>query len=239
MDIRTLLISLMTLVVLGIVLLVIFEFTRGTGVAGALGIGPYKTSVTLIDQLQDGRQFGEIDNTIPLSYNETEGLEYTYSAWILVNDYAPSTANPIIFVKGNVDLTQKSPAVYLQTGKNEIVIEQDTYDKKGIKVVVTNAPANKFIHLAIVVNQTSFDVYVNGLIYHHSTLRALPLQNTSPIFVSANGGWNGQIGSFVYYNYALSSSDIQGLASKKPVENPAAMPYYSHYLSPGWWVGSA
>jgi hypothetical protein len=61
------------------------------------------------------------------------------------------------------------------------------------------------MHLVVSIRQTSMDVYVNGLLFKHLSLRALPLQNTESVYVSENGGWKGMIGKFVYYNYALSA----------------------------------
>ena len=236
MEIRTILVSLMTLIMIGIVILVLYEYFYG-GSAAPIGVSPTKTEILIVGPLQNGQNYTEVDAAIPLSLNENEGIEYSFAGWIQVNDYAPPTQHPIIFTKGDVSGTQKSPAVSLNSGRNELVIEQDTYDKgRPARIVITNMPANKLIHLAICVNQKSFDVYVNGLLYSHTSLHALPMQNSQPVFIAGNGGWNGQIGSLSYYNYELTSAQVHNLANTAPTQSPNSLPYYPNFLSSGWWV---
>ena len=236
MEIRTILVSLMTLIMIGIVILVLYEYFYGGSVAPA-GVTPTKTEILIVGPLQNGQNYTEVDAAIPLSLNERDGIEYSFAGWIQVNDYAPPTQHPIIFTKGDVSGTQKSPAVSLNSGRNELVIEQDTYDKgRPARIVITNMPANKLIHLAICVNQKSFDVYVNGLLYSHTSLHALPMQNSQPVFIAGNGGWNGQIGSLIYFNYELSAEKVHSLANTAPTQSPNSLPYYPNFLSSGWWV---
>jgi len=236
MEIRTILVSLMTLIMIGIVVLVLYEYFYGGSVAPT-GVTPTKTEILIVGPLQNGQNYTEVDAAIPLSLNERDGIEFSFAGWIQVNDYAPPTQHPIIFTKGDVAGTQKSPAVSLNSGRNELVIEQDTYDKgRPAHIVIPNMPANKLIHLAICVNQKSFDVYVNGLLYSHTSLHALPMQNSQPVFIAGNGGWNGQIGSLTYYNYELSAEKVHSLANTAPTQSPNSLPYYPNFLSSGWWV---
>jgi hypothetical protein len=228
----------MTLIVIGIVILVLYEYFYGTR-TGAYGLSPLTTEILIVGPLQNGQNYTEIDAAIPLSLNENEGIEYSYAGWIQVNDYAPPSKNPIVFTKGDVAGTQKSPSVSLNSGRNELIVEQDTYEKgRPARVVISNMPANKLIHLAICVNQKSFDVYVNGLLYSHTSLHSLPMQNSQPVFVAGNGGWNGQIGSLMYFNYELTPEKVHALANTSPTQSPNSMPYYPNFLSSGWWVST-
>jgi hypothetical protein len=124
-------------------------------------------------------------------------------------------------------------------GKNQITVTQDTYDKSNPeKVVIGNLPAGKLNHIAVCVNQTSLDVYINGLLYRHVTMKRLPLQNQQPVYVAGAGGWNGQIGSLVYYNYALTPDAVRSLANTRPSVSADTLQYYPSYLSTDWWIGS-
>uniref|UniRef100_A0A6C0K579 Lectin/glucanase superfamily protein n=1 Tax=viral metagenome TaxID=1070528 RepID=A0A6C0K579_9ZZZZ len=238
MEIRTILVSLMTLIVIGIVILVLYQYFYG-GYVPSNGISPTNTEILIVGPLQNGQNYTQIDAAIPLSLNEREGIEFSYAGWIQVNDYAPPSQHPIIFTKGDVAGIQKSPAVSLNSGRNELVIEQDTYEKgRPARIVIPNMPANKLIHLAICVNQKSFDVYINGLLYSHTSLHALPMQNSQPVFIAGNGGWNGQIGSLIYFNYELSAEKVHSLANTAPTQSPNSMPYYPNFLSSGWWVSN-
>jgi len=236
MEVGTILLSLMTLIVVGIVTLVIYQLASGMGYALPSGISPVKTSVLLIDALHEGRDFLKLDSVLPRSQNEVDGIEYTFAAWLLVNDYDDGK-KPVMFVKGNSDLSMQSPSVIMHGGRNEIHITQDTYEStKPGKIVVRNLPAGKMIHLAVSVNQRSMDVYINGTLYQHLTLAALPLQNSGAVYVADNGGWKGLIGSFIYYNYALSPQDVRSLANTKPKRDPNDIPPYAPYLDTSWWI---
>jgi hypothetical protein len=238
MDTRTILISLMTLIVVGVMILLAYEFSYGFWSGSPAGLSPSMASVTIVGPLQDGQTVQEFDSLLPLSNNEDQGIEYSYAAWIQINDFDPR-GDPILFTKGSVDLAMQSPSVTMTSGKNQITVTQDTYDKSNPeKVVIGNLPAGKLIHLAVCVNQTSLDVYINGLLYRHVTMKRLPLQNQQPVYVAGNGGWNGQIGSFVYYNYALSPDAVRSLANTRPSVSPSTLQYYQPYLSTDWWIGS-
>lgn len=237
MDIRTILLSLMTLIVVGIVVIIIYELTYGGGITSSSPISPQKTSVELIGNLHDGREYLKIDKVLPPSQNEDEGIEFSYALWIVINDYDDGAEEPVVFVKGRPDLTLVSPAVTLRRGKNEIHIHQDTYEKKKPgKIVIHNLPAGKLIHLTVTVRQTAMDVYVDGFLYKHVTLSTLPLQNTEDVYVAERGGWKGLIGNFVYYNYALTPDEVRSISQKKPQRDPDDIPPYPPYFDSSWWI---
>lgn len=237
MDTRTILISLMTLIVLGVMILLAYEFSYGFWTGTPSGLRPVMTSVTIVGPLQDGQTSQEYNSLLPLSNNENEGIEYSYAAWIQINDFDPPN-NPILFTKGSPDLSMQSPSVIMNKGKNQITVTQDTYDKSNPeKVVIGNLPAGKLNHIAVCVNQTSLDVYINGLLYRHVTMKRLPLQNQQPVYVAGAGGWNGQIGSLVYYNYALTPDAVRSLANTRPSVSADTLQYYPSYLSTDWWIG--
>lgn len=239
MEIRTILISLMTIIVVGIILLLVYEFAYSSGGITSSPVTPVKVSVPLIDAMHDGTDYMKIDTNLPLSKNEQDGVEFSFAASITIDDYdwQGSSATPIVFVKGSSDLSRQSPSVTLRKNMNEIHIVQDTYDsnKPGI-VVIRNLPAGKIISVVICVKQRSMDVYVNGTLYSHLTLAALPMQNTGSVMVGDKGGWKGSIGNFKYYNYSLSYNEIQAISNTKPQRNPDDIPPYGSYFSSEWWV---
>jgi hypothetical protein len=242
MELRVILLSLMTLIVVGIVFLIVYELYYGaySSDKGYSPISPWNTEVSIIDFLHLGTEFVKFDQVLPRSRNEQQGAEFSYAAWIIVDNYDYGSPRPVLFVKGRPDMSMKSPAVYLTKGTNEMTILQDTYSKDQVgKVVINNLPAGKFIHLAITLNQKSMDVYINGMIYQHLTLPALPLQNTESLYIADNGGWSGMIGDFTYYNYMLTPGEVHNLSLKKPRRDPNDLPYYPDYLDTSWWMGRA
>ena len=239
MEIRTILITLMTIVIVGIIMLLVYEFAYSSNIMSSNPVAPVKTSVPLIDALHNGRDYMKIDTVLPGSKNEDTGIEFSFAASVYVDDYDwnASAAAPIIFVKGSSDLSRQSPSVTLRKNRNEIHIVQDTYNstKPGV-VVIRNLPASKIISLAITVQQQSMDVYVNGTLHTHLTLAALPMQNTGSVLVGGNNWWDGAIGNFTYYNYALSYAEIQALNNTRPQRDPRDIPASGSFFGSDWWV---
>lgn len=230
----------MTIVIVGIVMLLVYEFVySSSGPLSSDPVVPVKTSMPLIDALHNGRDYLKIDTNLPQSKNEEGGIEFSFAASLYVDDYdwEPSSKAPIVFVKGSSDLSRQSPSVTLRKNRNEIHIVQDTYNstKPGV-VVIRNLPANKTISLVITIKQQSMDVYVNGTLHTHLTLAALPMQNTGSVMVGDNGGWNGAIGNFTYYNYALSYPEIQALTNTRPQRDPKDIPASGPFFGSDWWV---
>jgi hypothetical protein len=224
----------MTLIVIGIAGLVIYGLIKMGGFTSSYNpIAPQKTSVTLIDALHSGQDSLTINSNLPRSMNEEDGLEFSYSAWILINDYTyGNSEDPIIFVRGT-----STPKVYFNVEKNILYVTQNTYGREET-IKIRNMPAEKMFHLGITVKQTSFDVYINGLLHTHKTLEDLPLIEEAPVQVGPNGGWKGLIGSLIYYNYALSPGEMRSISNTKAVANPALAPPNPPYFSTSWWIGN-
>lgn len=226
------LLTFMTLIVVGIAILVIYGLVKAGGFTGKYNpIAPQKESVTLIGPLHNGSDSLTISTQLPRSMNENDGLEFSYTAWVLINDYTYGTSKqPIIFMRGT-----GTPKMSYDVNKNVLYIQQKTY--KGIETIkIRNMPAEKLFHIAIVVTQTGFDVYINGLIHTHITLSSLPLLEEAPVQVGPSGGWKGLIGSLIYYNYALSAGEIRSIAGTKAVPNPALEPPDPPYFATSWWL---
>jgi len=237
MELRTILLSLMTLIVVGLVIIIIYELTYGGGITTPSRTAPQKTSVQIIGNLHHGDERMKFENDLPKSQNEEDGIEYSYACWLLINNYSDTSDVPIIYVRGRTDLSLQSPSVTLRRDRNEIHILQDTFNSKEPgKIVITNLPAGKLIHIVVSIKQASMDVYIDGLLYKHLTLSSLPFQNNEPMYIAENGGWHGMIGSFVYYNYALSPDEVRKLSQQKPTRDPNDLPPYPPYLDTSWWI---
>jgi hypothetical protein len=232
MESRTILLSFMTLIVVGIAILVIYGLVKAGGFSGKYNpISPQKDSVTLIGPLHSGSDSLTLTTNLPRSMNENNGIEFSYAAWVLINDYTYGTTNqPVIFMRGT-----GTPKMSYDVNKNVLYITQKTY--KGAEVIqIRNMPAEKLFHIAITVTQTAFEVYINGLIHSHVTLPSLPLIEEAPVEVGPSGGWKGLIGSLVYYNYALSAGEIRSISGTKAIPNPALTPPDPPYFATSWWL---
>ena len=192
METRTLLLTFMTLIVIGIACLVIYGLIKMGGFGpGYNPISPQKTSVTLIGPLVSGQDAQTINSNLPRSMNEEDGVEFSYTAWILINDYTyGNSGDAVIFNRGN-----ETPKVYFNVKTNVLHIIQNTYGSPE-HIKIRNMPAEKMFHLGITVKQTSFDVYINGLLHTHKNIPVESLLRMATINGATALKWQDTLGSF-------------------------------------------
>ena len=95
---------------------------------------------------------------LPRSYNEAQGLTYSYTAWILIKDFTRGYGE-----RRRIFSKQDSPGVYIDSTSNALIAAVDTYGSVET-ILIPNIPAMKWIHLAMVVDQHSVDIYINGIL---------------------------------------------------------------------------
>jgi hypothetical protein len=182
------------------------------------------------------------------SENGPNGIEFTWSTWIFINDLPQKMDNTYkhIFHKGNnefldngLNYPNNAPGLYISPGKNELTIVMNTYDKIDEEIVVPNIPLNKWINVIIRCRNTTLDVYINGTIAKSADLNSVPKQNYGDVFIAANGGFDGYISNLWYYNYALGTSAIQTITKVGPnikmSEGSDIGSKFSKYLSLRWY----
>lgn len=226
MDLTTILIGL---VVAAAVVYFAYTYFK-TGTAGG---GP----TDLVTSSVDGRKEFKSNAYLPESANQPQGLTFSYTAWIRVDDYAYRYGQPkVIFTKGPEDLSSMCPGVMLDGNTNSMLIKIDTFGTQEV-IPVSNLPAKKWFHFALVVDQDSVDVYINGTLYTHQTLAQLPRQNPSTVVVGPGGGFDGKLANLKYYNYYLGPSDISALIGTPPTPSPDDKPVTPPYQDITWWIG--
>ena len=168
--------------------------------------------------------------SLPRSFNQPNGAVYSYTGWLLINDFMYGYGNKRkIFSKG-----ANGPSIHLDTTSNALIVGIPTYGSIET-VLIPNIPALKWIHFGLVVDQTSVDIYINGTLRQHHSLAQLPDMNDD--VVTAGGGWDGVLGELVYYPKKLTSKDIYELANKKPpsdLKRPTSGP---QYFDMTWYIG--
>ena len=62
-------------------------------------------------------------------------------------------------------------------------------------------PLQKWIHVVILQNNRSLDLWINGKLYHSKHLRNVPLEVTGSetLEILPNGGFSGYLSEFKYY----------------------------------------
>ena len=173
---------------------------------------------------QDPSSNGSV--TIYRSVNANDGIEFTWSIWLYINNiYNSGNSNQFkhIFHKGNSNLLKygvnypnNAPGLYISPNSNELVFLMNTYNDINEDILIPDIPLNKWFNVIIRCQNTTLDIYVNGTIVRSLELSGVPKQNYGDVYVAMNGGFNGYISNLWYYNYALGTAAIQNLVNKGP-----------------------
>jgi len=209
----------------------------------------------LIDGMVDGKQMLIIpqdpsetgSKTINRSVNATNGIEFTWSIWIFINDLGkPDNKYQHIFHKGNdtldtvgLNYPNNAPGLYISPNTNELTVIMNTFDVINEEVTIPDIPLNKWINVIIRCKNTALDVYINGTITKSVQLLGVPKQNYGDVYIAMNGGFDGYISNLWYYNYSLGTAAIQNLVKKGPntkMTGSSAMNMKNpNYLSLRWY----
>jgi len=165
--------------------------------------------------------------TIYRSVNATDGIEFTWSTWIFINNLQSNAGIfKHIFSKGNSNVQQdgliqpnNAPGLYIAPDTNDLVVLMNTFNVINEEITIPDVPLNKWVNVIIRCQNTTLDVYINGTITRSIELTGVPKQNYGDVYVAMNGGFNGYISNLWYYNYALGTAAIQNLVTKGPNTN--------------------
>ena len=218
-------------------------------------------SPTLINGMIDSKQMmripqnPSIKGAIPIlrSVNDTDGLEFTWSVWIYVDDITYNDDNyRHIFHKGNdgiivsggamtgMNTPNNCPGLYISPKTNSLVVVMSTFENPMEEMTIGDLPLNNWVNVIIrVSNQTQFDVYINGVLTKRNQLASVPKQNYGDVYVSMNGGFSGFTSDLKYYNTAIGTYDIQSIVDGGPNTNVIGSSNInvkdSRYLSSRWY----
>jgi hypothetical protein len=217
---------------LGIVVFIVFSSLRETFTFASPG------QTVIQSTILDGKSTFDSNVALPVSLNQDQGITFSYSCWVRIDNFAYRPGvQKVIFTKGPADLSSSCPSLLIDGNTNTLLVKLDTYGATEI-VPISNIPAKKWIHVAIVVEQKSVDVYINGVLHTHHSIVQVPRQNSGTVHTGINGGFEGKLANLIYYNYFLKPSDIPALMSNPPQSDPsdstAPMP---PYFDISWWIG--
>lgn len=189
--------------------------------------------------------------TIYRSVNATDGLEFTWSTWIFINNLQTNAGiYKHVFSKGNSSIGQNgmiepnnAPGLYIAPNTNALVVVMNTYNVINEEIIIPDIPMNKWVNVVIRCQNTTLDAYINGTIARSINLIGVPKQNYGDVYVAMNGGFNGYISNLWYYNYALGTSAIQNIVTRGPNtkmigSSAIDVPTYD-YLSLRWFFYGA
>ena len=252
-----------------ILVLIIFVYAIRIGsiVLGYLN-SPEKNPI-LINGLRQGKrpkiihQNPGIKGSKPIirSVNEREGLEFTWSVWLFIDDLAKPGSNGVgqrkhIFHKGSqqnfgmkksfdginvsdMAFPNNAPGLYIHETKNAFVIVMNTFNNVIKKIEIDNIPLNKWILVNMRNRGKNMDTFINGTIVNRHTFRSVPKQNYGDVFVSKFNGFNGFLSNLRYHSHALSGIDIENMVKAGPnLTSDDSIKIFPPYFSLRWFFSS-
>ena len=221
-------------------------FTIAASIVAAIIVGiilwrvfsPSKKTTDAIDLMSGSLSGKETKSagasTVTRSFNQKQGATFTYTGWILVKDFTYNYGKKrLIFSKGDC------PGLYLDTTSNALLVTIQTYANTPETILISNIPANKWVHFAVTVDQDAVDVYINGVIRQHHSLLQLPKQNDTDVVMGATGaqGWDGVLANLQYTPRSLSAGEVMALTSDVPKNDLTIPPSGPQYFDMSWYTG--
>jgi hypothetical protein len=99
---------------------------------------------------------------------------------------------------------------------NESSEDRKNFEDTCGKCFVDNFPLQKWVHLVVSQYNNVIDVYIDGKLNSSCVLQGFPDVSSDNLILSPDGGFSGQMGNTVYYNTALSASDVYKVYIKGP-----------------------
>ncbi len=189
----------------------------------------------IVDSIRDGKDGQVYRKALPKSTNRPDGIEFSYSGWLRIDDFAFKFGVPkVIFVKGSADLSTACPALVIDGNTNTLLLKVDTFGVQET-ISIVSVPAKKWLHFVINVNQEAVDVYINGILYAHHILSQLPKQNSANVLTSPDGGFAGKVVRIQYHPQTLTESDILSKAREQPPTGDEKDQVFPPYFDMSWF----
>tara|TARA_Y100000996_G_C22512991_1_gene639215 strand:+ start:485 stop:1426 length:942 start_codon:yes stop_codon:yes gene_type:complete len=260
-------------VVFLIMMLILFVILMRAGIYLITWMMAPKYSPLLVDGLKNAQKplrvevNPNISNSTPIlrSRNERDGLEFTWTVWININNidvFGNRQKRLHVFNKGSsmCKVNEKSmggansvnecgtykgngPGLYIHPKNNELIVVMDTFkktrDETGAElkeeVSIGDIPINKWMNVAIRVKQKTMDVFINGEAKIRHHLNSIPRQNYGPVFVNLKGGFDGQLSDLWYHNEALTGLKLLEITRAGPNLRSSEKLAKPPYFSQKWF----
>ena len=175
------------------------------------------------------------------SDNENDGIEFTYTYWMLIEDYDYKNNEwKHIMHKGNKEGTPNMcPGFQLHPTKNSMRVYFNTMKNMKEHFDIDNLPLKKWISVALTVKQRVVELFINGMLKKRHTLSSVPRQNFGELWINLYGGFDGFMSKIQYHRRALEYAEISELIRDGPsssacIDSEELPPY----LDDDWWLNS-
>ncbi len=178
-------------------------------------------------------------NSIMLYRSDNKGgIEFTYSFWFAIENMEYKFGEwKHMFHKGNkTSYPNRSPGVFIHPEKNAIRVYMNTMDNILEYVEIDNIPIQRWVHMAICLNHTYLDVYVNGRLKKRHEFKSTPKQNFGDLWLNLFGGFEGYMCRMQYFRRCLQYNEVEDIVKKGPSkEDCSDSGDKPPYLDDDWW----
>lgn len=178
-------------------------------------------------------------SSIPLKRSHAKSdAEFSYTLWLLIENTEYKYGEwKHIFHKGNDSAYPlRAPGLYLHPRDNTLRVYMNTNSEILEYVDIPNVPVRKWVHVGLVLQGRTLNMYVNGKLKTKKVFETVPRQNYGNLWVSLFGGFEGFLSKMRYYNYALDYSEIESVVKEGPSKDACAdTGEQPPYLEDSWW----
>jgi len=199
--------------------------------------------------------------TIYRSNNQNNGIEFTWSVWLFINNIdgnGDDTDYSHIFNKGDkpggtgngIIPVNNAPGLYLNNKTNKLrlymdnVISSITSDTITNQYIdINNVPMNKWINVIIRLKNTVMDIYINGTVSATKQFTNVPKQNYYDVNICQNNGFSGYLSDLRYFDHELNVFEINNIVLAGPntnasssISNPISATGFPYYISNMWYA---
>ena len=148
--------------------------------------------------------------------NSTEGLAFTYSFWIYIEDWNYNFGKFKNIISKGADNVGYSPGIWLYPNTNALHARISTYADPNEGCDVQNIPLQSWVNIVYILNTRTVDIYINGKLERSCVLKGVPQINNSPLKICQNRGFYGQISRLQYFAKAINPNKVAQLYRAGP-----------------------
>jgi len=202
-----------------VVIVIIIMFLR------YLFVSPYT-----LQELRSGKDAATISASSLAKNGDVPSSNFAYSIWFYINDWNYRYGEPkVIFGRmgaasadgtgsiPGVSGTNPCPAVVLDAVENNLAVSLACYPDSATSgsnsvmhtCMVSNVPIQKWVNLVVSVYGRSMDIYIDGKLVRTCLLPGTAnINNTSDVYVTPKGGFEGWTARFQYYPNSLNPQEV-------------------------------
>ena len=114
--------------------------------------------------------------------------------------------------------SKKLTGILISLGKsdNSLIIKQTLIDGKHSVLKIKNLPIQKWLNMTVILQLRNLDVFINGKLKGSKRLSTLPTFQDGDLLINPNGGFDGYISKFQYFNRKIKSGEIRKIFHRGP-----------------------